>query len=81
MKLYYIVPIGDGYNYLGKDNLGNHILVDKAHNFDLSLVFKQKVDAKNYIESNLEINTYETQEFYLNDSYYRRLIDENERKA
>lgn len=79
MNFYHIVPMGDGYNYLGKDNLGNHILIDKATGLDISLIFDNKEKAMNYIKTYLDIDKYEVQKFYLSDSYYRKLVTNIER--
>lgn len=51
---YHIIPAGDGYNMLGKNEHGEHFLKDKASDDrDFILVFKTEKEAQEYIDANL----------------------------
>lgn len=66
MGIYYqIVPIGDGLSYVGLDNDGNHIFLDKNISCDKGLLFKEKEEAITYIDNNLDKDKYKVERILL----------------
>lgn len=53
-EYYHIIPVGDGYNLLGKNEYGEYFLKGKAcEDRDFVLVFPTEEDAQDYIDVNL----------------------------
>ena len=72
MKTYWhIVPVGDGYSYLGFKN-GQHIKCSKeTSDLDISLLFENRESCKQYIKDNLDIKEYNEEAIALNEKYYK----------
>ena len=70
MKTYWqIVPIGDGYRYVGKDG-DNHILCSKSEDLDKTLLFKTSLECKDYIYANLDPDKFVEEKVWLDAKYY-----------
>ena len=53
-KYFHIIPVGDGYSMLGKNEYGEYFLKEKAcEDRDFVLVFPTEEDAQDYIDANL----------------------------
>lgn len=74
MKKYWrIVPINDGYSYLGRKN-NNYIICSKSVNeLDLTLIFATEEEASVYITRNLSPDKYKPEWVLLNEKYYNNL--------
>jgi hypothetical protein len=60
IELFSIVPVGDGYHYLCKDNDGNYFERNKnERNTNERLIFESKALAKAYIDKYLDAEKYE----------------------
>ena len=59
IEFFSIVPIGDGYHYLCKDNNGNHFEKHKIE-FDTGerLIFENEHLARQYIDKYLDVERY-----------------------
>lgn len=69
-QFWQIVPIGNGYTYLGLQD-GEHIECSKMKNrVNTSLLFKSKLDCVQYITKNLSVDKYDAEEVYLDEKYY-----------
>ena len=72
---YHIVPINDGYHYLGIGCNGQHILFNKCDNdYNPTLVFKTYEEAYEYINKVLDKSKYKAEEIWLNERFYPGLI-------
>jgi hypothetical protein len=70
MKTYWqIVPIGDGYNYIGKDG-DNHILCSKSENLNKPLLFKTLSECKDYIYANFDPDKFVEEKVGLDAKYF-----------
>ena len=71
--LYDIVPIEDGYHYLGLDAEGNYILKSKTDPLEPTLIFKYELEAQKYINKYLDPKKYKPERVTLNEKYYSNL--------
>lgn len=70
MKIYWqIVPIGDGYRYVGKDG-DSHILCFKSDPFNKTLLFKTASECKEYINANFDPEKFVEEEVLLDAKYF-----------
>jgi hypothetical protein len=61
---YHIIPVGDGYNILAKDENGNHFLKEKACRDRIFVLnFKTEEEAQDYIDVNLNPSDWVTEYF------------------
>ena len=59
IELFSIVPIGDGFHYLCRDDDGNYFQRRKIdHSINERLIFESEVLAQNYIDKYLDAERY-----------------------
>jgi hypothetical protein len=79
LSIYYIiVPRGDGYNYVVKDDNGNHILKSKDSNYeDMNVIFKNSYEGEEYINKYLNPDDYTTEKVLLDGKFFECISIQN----
>lgn len=68
---YQIVPVDDGYTYIGYKD-GKHIRCSKMEDMvDTSLIWKNENKCEKYLKENLDTTNYKVEKVWLNGEYYK----------